>query len=55
MNLKIVKLSFSITNILNRQYNSWSDYIYGVSSTNPVQEVMPGMPRFVYAQASFGF
>ena len=55
MNLKIVKLSFSITNILNRQYNSWSDYTYGVSSTNPVQEVMPGMPRFVYAQASFGF
>ncbi|MHB1664015.1 MAG: TonB-dependent receptor domain-containing protein [bacterium] len=55
MNLKIVKLSLSIANILNRQYNFWSDYTYGVSSTNPVQEVMPGMPRFVYVRASFKF
>ena len=55
INLKTVKLSLSMTNILNRRYNWWSNYTYGVSGVNPIQEVMPGMPRFVYAQASFGF
>ena len=55
INLKTVKLSLSMTNILNRRYNWWSDYTYSASGYNPVQEVIPGMPRFIYAQASFGF
>jgi len=55
INIKTVKLSVSIANILNRQYNLWSNYTYGVSGSNPALEVIPGMPRFAFIKASFGF
>ena len=55
---KGVKISLSINNILNRNYNAWASIGYNSIPGNPnytYETAMPGLPRFVMVNATIKF
>ena len=55
---KGVKISLSVNNILNRNYNAWASIGYNSIPGNPnytYETAMPGLPRFVMVNATVKF